>query len=93
MRTTQIALFIGYEMEPTTLQDGDVLVVTERHGTVGFVRNGNPLRRKEGDDKFIACGACVTQTLMSLGIGTRLVSNEDGVKLYRLHVRNEETEL
>lgn len=86
MHTAQIVLFIGYEKVPTALQDGDVLVVTERHGTVGFVRNGTPLKRKEGDDKFIACGVCVTQALMFFGINTELVSDTDGVKLYRLHM-------
>lgn len=89
MHATQIALFIGYDNLPTTLQDGDVLMVTERHGTVGFARNGNPIKRSEGDDKFIACGVCVTQALMFFGISTELVSDLEGVKLYRLRVRND----
>lgn len=91
MHTTQIALFIGYENAPTTLQDGDILAVIERHGTVGFVRNGNPLRRKDRDDKFIACGACITHALMFFGISTELISDRDGVKLYRLHMQDRET--
>ena len=91
MHKTRIALFMGTEKKPTTLKDDDVMIVTERHGTVGFIRNGSPLREQGGDDKFIASGASITQALSFFGITAELVSNRQGVRLYRLSIRNMET--
>ena len=89
---SKIVLFIGYEKKPTELQDGDTLAVFSRAGTVGFLRGGCPLVNKKGDDKFIAHGACVQEVLHHLDIYPDLVSDIDGIRLYRLHVHKSESD-
>ncbi len=37
----------------TPLLKGDKCVLIKHHGTVAFIREGEPLRKNDGDDKFI----------------------------------------
>ena len=86
MSNSKIVLFTGYENEPTTLQDGNKLVVRQAHGTLFFSRDGTPLKGAGGDDKFLACEQCARSTLHHLGVFPNLVSDKDGVRVFELRV-------
>ena len=87
MSNSKIVLFTGYENDPTTLQDGDKLVVRQAHGTLFFSRDGTPLMGAGGDDKFLACEHCARSVLQHFGVYPNLVSDKDGVRVFELHVR------
>lgn len=86
-------LIDGKKDKPTTLCDGDILVVQEC-GTVGFHRDGRRLHGIYGDDKVLASGVDVRSFLQHFGITTKLVENAGSasVKAYRLsrsaHLKN-----
>jgi len=90
MNISQIVMFIGYEMRATVLEDGDTVAIYVRDGTAGFTRNGTPLRRAQGDDKFLGHEDCVRSMLNHFGISMNLISEILGVKVFKIFIQKME---
>lgn len=76
--------------EQTTLQKGDKATLITHHGTVAFSRDGEALRKHDGDDKFLLkphdlCqfDECMEMVAGAAGLTAVLESDENGLVTYR----------
>jgi hypothetical protein len=74
----------------TNLQRGDTAMWITHHGTVAFLRGGEPLRTEDGDDKFLLkphnfmqFDECMRMVAGAVGLTAVHEGERDGLVFYR----------